>query len=154
MTRRDFVKHLALLAAGAAALPAQVAAFERYYDINMPRVGGDDLLAVDEIYLSGYASRSMPVGLQVTHADRLLLNLGFNAFGGIILWRAQADSKLLVRESVLRLDLAGYGNDAGADPVFLANHVGGHISFLRQDGVRETLPLRGARHTVPELRAA
>jgi len=36
MDRREFVKTLALWAAGAAAMPEQVKAFEQYYDVNSP----------------------------------------------------------------------------------------------------------------------
>jgi hypothetical protein len=37
MTRREFGKYLALLAAGASALPAQLQAFETLYETNLPQ---------------------------------------------------------------------------------------------------------------------
>lgn len=51
MNRREFAKHLALLAAGAAALPAQLSAFERLYDINTKPLGDTDLVSIEDIAL-------------------------------------------------------------------------------------------------------
>ncbi len=59
MDRRGFVKFLALIAAGAAALPEQVAAFEHYYEVNTPHVASG-LVSVDEIWLTGMATAPVP----------------------------------------------------------------------------------------------
>ena len=49
LTRREFCTHLTLLAAGAAALPQQVKAFEMLYDINTAPLGESGLISVEDL---------------------------------------------------------------------------------------------------------
>jgi hypothetical protein len=92
--RREFVKFLALLAAGAAAKPDQIEAFERYYEANTPQ--GDNLVAVDEIWLSGMAQQSEPVAVEFYKKGSVVLPLGINCFGGMCRWQAAPDQKIIV----------------------------------------------------------
>ena len=136
MNRRDFVKFLALTGAGVGALPAQVEAFERYYEANTPMVD-EPLVAVDEIYLSGLASRSMRISAKFFHDSEYPRHYGFNAFGGIFLWRAQADQKV-----VLRKEHVTWALEALDAPSEQWRDLGvGHISYVDQTSVRRNLQL-------------
>lgn len=86
MNRRDFCKFLSLTVAGAAILPAQAQAFEHYFDVNCPP-GEGPFVAVDEIMLFGMASVSTPI-VMTCHCRTLQMQMGINAFGGIMRWSA------------------------------------------------------------------
>src|SRR5262245_3898603 len=90
MARREFVKFLALLAAGMGAGPEQIAAYTDYYEANTPH--GTDLVAVDEIFISGMADRSTRV---LFHFEPTGMRLALNAFGGVIRWVATPDGKIV-----------------------------------------------------------
>ena len=92
-TRRDFIKYLALIAAGAAALPQQIEAFEKYYEANTPF--GDELVAIDEVFLSGVATKSTPIWFELYRNDRMVSKWGMNTFGGILRWTAMPDQKII-----------------------------------------------------------
>jgi len=136
MNRRDFVKFLALTGAGVGALPAQVEALERYYEANTPMVD-EPLVAVDEIYLSGLASRSMRISAKFFHDSEHPQHYGFNAFGGIFLWRAQVDQKVVLRKEHVTWALEALDAAPGE-----WKHIGvGHISYVDQTSVRRNLQL-------------
>ena len=123
-TRRDFVKFLALIAAGTAARPEQIAAFEEYYEANAPRA--DDLVAVDEISISGLASSaSNPMNGEFYANDRPVLCCGMNLFGGVYFWRAAADSKIVVS----RPDFFWRLRPAYMDS-FSGFHLQGHVKYV------------------------
>ena len=95
MSRRDFIKYLALIAAGAGALPRQIEAFERYYEANTPPIAdGEELACADEIWICGLATRSLRVGFRLSYAQGSM-RLGLNAFGGMLRWVAQPDAKVI-----------------------------------------------------------
>ncbi len=132
MNRRDFVKFLALTAAGAAALPQQIAAFESYYEANTPQTS-EELLAVDEIWASGMASCSTVVKMIFfPEAQSGGMTLGMNAFGGMIRWAAMPDQKIIIRKRHLTWDISGNSN-----PSILE----GHVSYIGQDRRRINQPL-------------
>ncbi len=131
MDRRDFVKSLALLAAGAAALPQQIAVFERYYEVNTPKTAAP-LIAFDEVSVSGMATRSVRTFINFFDGDQLLaLPVGLNAFGGIYFWRAPADGKIVTRR--LRWEITSPDVD---DKDALLCMVHGGFTYLDQDLVR------------------
>lgn len=66
MIRRDFVKMMALLAAGASAMPEQIAAFETIYDANTPRrLGLGELWSKDFVSIEDWV-----IGFDMVGADR------------------------------------------------------------------------------------
>lgn len=95
MDRRSFIKGLALLAAGAAARPERVAAFEHFYTVNAP-VGSAPLIAVDEIMLSGNATLPVPVVIDFFRENGdVAHSWGLNTYGGFLRWAAMPDGKIL-----------------------------------------------------------
>lgn len=78
MNRRDFCKHLALLAAGAAALPQQIAAFERVFDINTRPLGERDLISVEDIAFGFLNPGDAAFLVQFLCADRVLYQVPIN----------------------------------------------------------------------------
>lgn len=138
MNRRKFVSFLALLAAGAAARPEQIAAFEKYYDANTPWLTDGGLIAVDEFYIGGLATRSMPMHWQIFRSTDCQLNLGFNAFGGIVRWVAAPDQKIITVPADFNWVLKT--RDSIEDPYTV---IEGHILYIDQDGFRHTHVLPG-----------
>lgn len=135
MTRREFLRHVALMAAATAALPDQLDAFTRYYTLNAPP-GQTGLMMVDEIFMSGVAQVSTPVTAAFFRTDpgKPVLNLGFNAFGGLVRWVAAPDQKIICRSGEFQWDLRLY-----SDPDYdLSRSVIGHILYMDQDGIRRT----------------
>src|SRR5712671_119771 len=108
MNRRDFVKGLACLTAGASALPAQLAVFEHYYEVNTPKTLLP-LAAVDEIYIAGMADHSVPAWIEVfKHGEEQALNLGLNLFGGVVRWVAAPDQKIITPQLRWRITSPPY----------------------------------------------
>jgi hypothetical protein len=142
MDRRSFVKFVAALAAGVSALPAQVEAYEKYYEINTPRTTAR-LLMVDEIWLSGLATRSIPTTFNIHRGDQHLLALGLNLFGGVVCWKALPDAKIMAARGGLTWDIET-PNDEG-NPRYLFN---GHISYIDDEGVRRSQMLTTLRGSV------
>lgn len=130
MNRRDFVKFLALVGAGAAALPEQVAAFERYYEVNTPLVDSG-LVSVDEVFLTGMAQKSLPMMFTVTYLDEVKLALGINAFGGLCRWCAMPDQKIVLPAHEFVWDINWLIWPDGFP-------LTGHISYIDQTAVRYT----------------
>jgi hypothetical protein len=132
MDRREFVRFLALTAAGAAALPEQIGAFERYYDLNAAKAD-NGLVAVDEVFISGLAPRSLRLKIDIMHLDEIKLPLGLNAFGGIVRWASAPDQKIVVpgHELEWRINVIDEAPDFDA-----MRYLTGHISYIDQDGLR------------------
>lgn len=137
MNRRDFVKFLALISAGVAARPDQIAAFEQYYDANTPAVERP-LVAVDEIYLCGMAPRS--TRLRTTFfPDAQAMHLGLNAFGGAMRWLAAPDQKIILRRHHVAWDIE---SEDASDTAPLDSILIGHISYIDQAKIRRNLQIR------------
>ncbi len=142
MNRRDFVKSLALLAAGAAALPEQIAAFERYYEVNTPKTALP-LLAFDELSISGMATRSVRVFVKFFDGDQVVLPAALNAFGGQYFWRGAPDNKIVT--SKLRWEITSPDvNDKDA----LLTMICGGVSYLDQDLVRHRCQITSCDNAV------
>jgi len=105
LIRREFIKMLGLLTAGLAAKPEQIAAFEQYYDRNSPQADVR-LLALDELNVSGMASRSTRVLITIFREDERPVHYGMNAFGGVIRWVAGPDQKIVGAEGSLRWEIS------------------------------------------------
>jgi hypothetical protein len=133
MDKREFIKSLALLAAGISALPAQVEAFERYYTANTPTSApAGQLIAIDQIVVSGMATRSMPAFCKFYTSDQCVLPFGVNLFGGMVLWKAGADQKIITTKSAFRWRISG-----STDAVRSSDFVGS-ISYIDDGLVRRT----------------
>jgi hypothetical protein len=132
MDRRDFIRGIAVLCAGAAALPEQIDFFEKYYTANAP--AGELTAAVDELLLSGTATKSMPVHFRLyrpgsDELSRALINVGCNLFGGMMRWAAMPDQKIIVGKAGLRWRLQ-------VPDDFTFDHFLGQISYVDTDLVR------------------
>lgn len=159
MDRREFVKFLALTAAGAAALPEQVLAFERYYTANTPSVA--PFIAFDEVSAAGLRlSSSLPVRMIFSKGPDMVLNAAFNAFGGIYFWRAAPDSKIVASVSVpltweITVWRKGWQDQAESSGDFqlledaeVKRVLQGHVSYIDQNAVRHTVPIETAKGTI------
>lgn len=141
MNRREFVSFLGLLAAGAAAMPEQIAAYTRYYDLNSPQYD-NGLVAVDEIFASGLAARSMPLSFDVFRGGELALALGINAYGGVVRWLAAPDQKIVTRSADFKWWIKSrFSQDMDDLDNRFHECITGHISYIDQDGFRITRPL-------------
>jgi hypothetical protein len=133
-----------LIAAGTAALPQQIEAFEKYYEANTPLLA-DRLIAVDEIILSGNAPYSLPVMCNFGCNDRIVMPVGVNLFGGIMRWSAMADQKIIVAEADFFWDIKhGAPKDDNPNAEFDFRTFSGQISYvgsnLHREYVRITKP--------------
>jgi hypothetical protein len=146
MDRRSFVKFVAALAAGVSALPAQLEAYEKYYEINTPQTSRR-LLMVDEVWLSGLATHSIPCRLNIYRDEECVLPLGLNLFGGVVRWVAAADMKIMAIRGELEWDIETTPPEESAvlSPRYLFN---GHISYIDDEGVRRSQMLTTLRGSV------
>jgi hypothetical protein len=126
MDRREFVKFLALLAAGAAAMPQQVEAFTHYFETNTP-LTPSGLICVDEIYIGGTASKSTVARVQVLRDEEIVLNFSLNLFGGIVRWVAAPQQMLMGVEGDLTVKIDQPESDFT-----------GHLLYIDQVGKRWT----------------
>lgn len=156
MTRREFVHHLALLAAGAAALPAQIAAFEQLYDVNS-RIFGErsDLLSVSEI---AFGFEGVPqdlaavVSLMRRSSGRDMIRIPLN-YRSCYRWIAPPDCPLLSTVEDLQWNVEGSGawSTPGEDlTAFLRRHFTGTLRFTDQEGLIHNLPIDGHRRRLQE----
>jgi hypothetical protein len=142
MGRREFVKFLALIGAGTSALPDQIAAFEAYYEANTPMVQ-EPLVAVDEVMLTGLASRSLRVFMELFADSGQSRKFGINTFGGIMRWTAQGNQTIVLRRRHLTWDIKAID----PAPVKFEHALLAHISYIDQTHVRRVLQIsdwRGA----------
>lgn len=131
MNRTEFIDHLATLSAGEFANPDQIAAFKRYYHLNS---GNADkfLVAVDEIYIGGTASKSVVVRFVLEVNGAIILRFTMNLYGGVVRWRATPDQHFVGSASHIKWSIMGAEN---------ADLFCGHISYIDQDGYRHYRPL-------------
>ncbi len=154
MTRREFVEHIALLAAGAAALPQQIAAFTNYYEINAAK-SATGLVAIDEIYIGGMATCSVPMTFdfftrESDASSTFLLKLAMNTFGSVVRWVAAPDQKIVVPAGNF------HWQATGVEPLLadvsgerMDRQFAGYISYIQQDGLRVATPLGKAHGHLP-----
>jgi len=142
MDRRDFIKFIAAMCAGAAAMPAQLEAFEHYYFVNAPKTAGS-LIAIDEILISGIATRSFPVTLKLFRTNEYLMDCSCNLFGGIMRWYAGPDQKILIHPRDFRWEFVAHNDrdDRNLLALNVETLLTGHISYIEQSGLRQTIPL-------------
>ncbi len=117
----------------ACALPAQVDALERYYIANAPKTQAP-LICIDEISISGLAKRSMPVGIAAMRNESMLLNLGINAFGGMMRWVALPDAKILIVPGDFALVQVSGEKE-------VSEWLTGHVCYIDQNTIRHSDPL-------------
>jgi len=127
MDRRAFIRGIACLAAGTAALPEQIDAFERYYEVNTPP--GTPLAGLDEVCIGGIASKSMPVAFEICRGDQRLLHFGINLFGGMLRWAALPDQKIIITKPNLRWRIT-------APEAFSITDLTGQCSYIDASFVR------------------
>ncbi len=102
MDRREFVRFIALMAAGTAAMPEQVEAFTHYFETNTP-LTPSGLVCVDEIYIGGTATKSTVAKVQLLCDDEPVLNLALNLFGGVVRWVAAPQQMIMAVAGDLKL---------------------------------------------------
>jgi len=146
--RRDFIQWLALIAAGTAARPEQIKAFEQYYDANTPV--GNRLVALDEVQLIGLHNRGgMPVVCNFYKQDRIILPAGLNAFGGVYFWRAGPDSKIIADATDIFWKF-----DPKTPGFELQNDINGTVSYIRSwDRARRTEKLDKLTGSIADFEA-
>ena len=138
MTRREFIRNLALIAAGATALPEQIDALEQFYERNAP-AGLTTLLAVDSIFIGGIAPISTPLIFDLMLGNQMKLRFPWNAFGGVMQWSAMPDQRILAAPGDLRWNVRGpmYKYENHVSPEYIE----GYIGFIDPNGIRQSLPL-------------
>lgn len=144
MERRNFVKFLALLAAGAAAKPEQIFAFEQYYEANTPF--GEGLVAVDEINVAGLSWTATPVLCDFLVKDKIRLPLAFNGFGGIMHWKAGPDQKIITAISDFSWNIRATNRTFAT----LTNEIRAYISYIGQDRVRKMVQITRPKGSLVE----
>lgn len=141
MNRDEFVRFIAALSAGNNVKSQQLAAFERYYDLNSPKTK-HRLVAVDDIWVGGIASVSLPLKIEFFCGFEPKLNFGINAFGGTMRWLAAPDQKIITLASWFHWRMENPLMQAVLnDSKQFQEHVTGHISYIDQDGLRNNLPI-------------
>jgi hypothetical protein len=130
MNRRDFIKLIAVMSAGTAALPQQIAAFETFYLKNSPLLG-EPFICLDEVSISGLATDSAPVRIDIFDGDENVLPCGLNAFGGVYFWRAGPEHKIVMPSRKAMWKVGSPYDDA-----WIKTHTSGYFSYIDQDGIR------------------
>ena len=155
MNRRDFVHFLAVLCAGAAAMPQQLEVFEKYYEANTPLIG-TDFVAVDEIWMSGNAIGSLPVICEFYKNDHCVLPTGLNLFGGIFRWQAAPDQKIVMGKADFFWDIrhAQIDPETGKPAVFNFDNINGQISFIDTTLKRNYLRIKAPRGSLADQETA
>jgi len=141
--RTDFIKFIARLCAGQSALPNQIEAFEKYYDANAPHA--DNLIAVDEVLISGTANKSMPVVFELYKNDKKVNVCAINLFGGIYRWYTGPDQKVIAAESDIYWQVRRNTYAVSAD--FFRHYVG-QISFIDSKYKRHCLTMTKAQGSI------
>ena len=136
MDRRAFIKSLACICAGAAALPQQIETFERLFEANAPM--SNELIAIDRFVIGGLATQSMPARVIIKRGDRELMRWGMNLFGGMLHWTAVPDQKIIVVPGTLHWEITSPAMTLPSE------WIEGSISYLDNQLVRCSAPLIAA----------
>lgn len=149
MNRREFCQHLALLAAGAAAMPAQIAAFEQLYEVNTRQFGRERGIVSIKGFTFGFDGPPCDLAACVTFfdGDRVLQPFVLNTRGmmhmGIV-----PDCPMFATRDRLRWevsDSAGFYDGLGG--CYASDHLNGFIRYIDMDGVIHNVPINGkVRH--------
>ncbi len=103
-SRRKFVQTMALLAAGASALPAQIEAYHALYDANTPSEGefNDETILVRDI-LFGFAGepRDEAHDIRFQSGEKILIQLALN-HRATLRWVATPEQPLIVQRSTFQ----------------------------------------------------
>jgi hypothetical protein len=142
-SRREFLRHIAAISVGTAAVPEQIDILERIYNINTPEIE-KDLISVDEIWISGLAKFSSPTSVIINCGPFLApLYLTVNCFGGIVRWVATAEGKIIMDKNKLDISFKEHferGPNYEKDVAFTKGKILiGHIHYLDQDLRSQTL---------------
>lgn len=113
MTRREFVQYLALLAAGASALPKQIAAFEQVYEINTKPFGETGLLNIVDLVV-GFAGQPQDETLSITfdRGKQQILTFALNRRGHFR-WAALPQAPIVTSEQDFRWRVKSHAPDYG-----------------------------------------
>lgn len=143
MNRREFVKHLALLAAGAAALPSQVAAFERLYEANTsgPLATSTSLLSVNDIVIGfGGTPRDAAAVVRFFNGESAPLAFPLNT-RATIRWIPAPDCPFLTSRDRFRWSVDDvYGRWTREE---IAATLTGSIRYTDMDGVIQNAAIDG-----------
>jgi len=143
LSRREFIRNLAVLTAGAAALPEQILAFEKLYTVNaVPDVTG--LVAITDITLIGTASVSKPLLMNFHNESVQELVLGLNCFGGIMRWLAvPSDPIRLTTPKKFRYEIISLGDEISD----YFSYLNGGMRIIDQDMKQHFLSFKGIHKT-------
>lgn len=145
MNRREFCKRAALLAAGAAALPAQIDAFEALYEVNTRQFGNrTDIIAVRDI---SFGFTGTPCDLMATvvfsRGETELLWFPIN-YRGMLRWVSLPDCPLLTTRGDFRWTIKASGT--AEEERYVRETFQGTICYLSMDGLIRTDKLTGQGH--------
>jgi len=150
MNRRDFVKYMALIAAGTAAQSEQIAAYLTYYEANIPQTTLP-LAAIDEIFIGGKASHSVRATFQLLIQDEgPTLSFSLNLYGGIVRWVAAPDGKIVRARDEVGWHFQQFPGDLHEGEK-LSGLMDGYISFVDQDAKRHYVPVVSAIGSLCEV---
>jgi len=162
MTRRDFCKYMALLTATAAALPEQIEAFTRLYDVNTRAFdGADDIIQVDDLFLA-YRGITTTIATQIRfHLSReQIFPISLNAHGGVVRLIATPIAPWLGRISEIRWTVeasseypTAYKNADGESvdlTAIVRKSLTGYIHFIDMAGMIRTAEIDGQRLRLSE----
>jgi hypothetical protein len=143
MNRREFCQHLALLAAGAAALPAQVAAFERLYDVNTRKLAHGSIISIHNLVFGFNGSPCDETALVTFFdGDRPLMPFALNTRSSMH-FGVTPDCPMLSTEEGFRWEIqSSYPNSR-----YVYNHFTGGVRYIDMEGVIHNVPINGTvRH--------
>jgi hypothetical protein len=144
MNRREFIQHLALIAAGAAAMPAQLAAFERLYEINTPKVA-TGIIRIDDMYLFFGGEPRDAAAVIKLRGSATVLPIGLNT-RATFRYVPPPDSPFLTTVDDCQWMVTGQYRD-GSHCHF---DLGGFLRFTDQNGRLHTIEFDGRRTHLSE----
>lgn len=154
MNRREFVQHLALLAAGASALPAQLKAFEHLYEVNT-RPFGDRATGIVSIhdFALGFGGTPQDTAAVVRLMDRrrCLLSYALNRRSNMRI-AVPPDCPVLALASDVSWSVdSGNSTEWGIEQTArLREDFSGHLRFTDQDGLIHGIEIDGTRCRLTE----
>ena len=148
MIRREFVKHLALLAAGAAALPSQIAAFEQLYEANTRSFGErSDLIFIrDMIFGFDGVPGDVATRVSLLRGDQTLFQIALNK-RATFRWVGVPELPLISPVKDLHWDIQTF---AGEYLSVVRDEFVGTLGFLDQQDQVHTLTINGRQRRLIE----
>ncbi len=148
MTRREFGKYLALLAAGASALPAQLQAFERLYEVNLPQAA-TGLIQVNDFWVGFRSPKDLAVRFLLTLGKRREIPFVLN-YRASLRYVSPMDAPLLTTLEDLAWDLDATEREPGDRTDIARAEFEGALRVTDQDGRIHDLGIDGKRRRLQD----